>query len=77
MFRRGGRGLLAALAVVAALAVPAAPAHAACLEAPGELARAWDGMWQWLAALVWGDGASTSSPQAASSDHGSYIDPNG
>ena len=81
MFRRGRRGLLAALAVAAALAVPAAPAQAASLEAPGELVRAWDGMWQWLAALVtWGDGASSAVPtssDATSSDHGSYIDPNG
>ena len=77
MFRRGGRGLLAALAVAAALAVPVAPAQAAGLEAPGELVRAWDGMWEWLTALVWGDGASSSSSDATSSDHGSYIDPNG
>jgi len=75
MFRRGGRGLLAALAVAAALAVPAAPAQAAGLEAPGELVRAWDGMWQWLAALV---GASSSEPASPTkSDHGSYIDPDG
>lgn len=74
MFRRGRRGLLAALAVAAALAVPAAPAQAAGLEAPGELVRAWDGMWQWLAALI---GASSEPASSTKSDHGSYIDPDG
>jgi hypothetical protein len=77
MFRRGRRGWLTAFVLAAALAVPAAPAQALGLEAPGELARVWDGWWQWLAALVWGDGRPGSTPNTTGSDHGSYIDPNG
>jgi hypothetical protein len=63
----------AALVLAAALAVPAAPAQAAGLEAPGELVGAWEGLWQWVVAVL----APVTDPDAAKADRSSYIDPNG